>query len=120
VGELRGLGVPNDVINQLRPLENVRFRNDRELLANIRSLVPADRLKPFEQSLIERGTRLSRRVQAEPMDLVTFAAFAFGSLLLIIAGAYLPQLTNIKLPGVQLEKSSAEQVESPRSVRITR
>jgi tetratricopeptide (TPR) repeat protein len=44
----------------------------------------------------------------------------FGSLLFMIAGLYLPQLLKIKVAGIELEKSSVDQVSAPVALGIAR
>jgi tetratricopeptide (TPR) repeat protein len=49
-----------------------------------------------------------------------WALATFGSLLFMIAGLYLPQLLKIKVAGIELEKSSVDQVATPVALHITR
>jgi len=44
----------------------------------------------------------------------------FGSIILMIAGFYLPRLLKLKVAGIELEKSSVDQVTSSGSIEISK
>jgi tetratricopeptide (TPR) repeat protein len=49
-----------------------------------------------------------------------YSLLSFGALIFLIAGVSLPQLLKLKIAGIQLEKSAAEQVTTPSSLGINR
>jgi hypothetical protein len=106
-----------DIINSL---DNTSFSSEKELL---------DKLKnEFGESFTdELGEIMLNSVKSEvidwkfvQIDILTFASIAFGALIFMIAGAYLPQLTSLRLAGMQLEKSSSESRETSRDIGISR
>jgi hypothetical protein len=40
----------------------------------------------------------------------TYALLTFGSLIFMVAGLYLPQILKLKVAGIELEKSSVNQI----------
>jgi len=53
-------------------------------------------------------------------DPLTYGTLTFGSFLFMIAALYLPDLLKLKVPGIELEKTAANQVSSPSSLGISR
>jgi tetratricopeptide (TPR) repeat protein len=49
-----------------------------------------------------------------------FPVLTFGSLIFIIVGLFLPQLTKLKAGGVELEKNALDQITTSRSLGITK
>jgi hypothetical protein len=52
-------------------------------------------------------------------DPLVYSSLTFTSLLFMVAAVYLPQLLKLKLPGIELEKASVDQVSAP-SIGISR
>ena len=52
--------------------------------------------------------------------LMVYVVLTFGALLFMIAGLYLPKVLKLKIPGIELEKASVEQVSAPSSLDIGR
>jgi superkiller protein 3 len=52
-------------------------------------------------------------------DLAFYVPVTFGSIILMIAGFYLPRLLKLKVAGIELEKSSVDQITSAGSVEIS-
>jgi hypothetical protein len=112
--------LPGDADKKLRLIENVPFQNTEQLLARVKQLVGEDTFIKISNSVPRLAARTPGELQFEPFDLGYYALFTFGSLLFIIAGAYLPQLTSLKFAGLQLDKSTAERVEILRTIGIPR
>ncbi len=53
------------------------------------------------------------------LDPAVYALFAFGSLLFMVAGFYLPRLMKLKVGGLELEKSPVDVVSTTTSLGIT-
>ena len=115
-----GMGVPEEVIKKARLLESVPFRNGEVVAARLKDLAGADAFGKHGGQIMAAAERSEAEVAWESVDLASYLTLTFGSLLLLIAGAYLPQLTSLKLAGVQLEKASAERVETRTSITISR
>ncbi len=58
--------------------------------------------------------------QSSVADDRTYTALTFGSLLFMVAGLYLPKVLKLKVPGIELEKASVDQVSIPSSLGINR
>ena len=53
-----------------------------------------------------------------PMPVGYYVLLAFGSLIFIVAGLFLPQILKLKFGGLELEKSSADLATSPGALKI--
>jgi hypothetical protein len=63
---------------------------------------------------------ITNLVQQKPFEGATvYSSLTFASLLFMVAAVYLPQLLKLKLPGIELEKSSIDRVSAP-SIGISR
>ncbi len=49
----------------------------------------------------------------------SYIAITFGSLLFMVAGLYLPKVLKLKVPGIELEKASVDQVSAPSTLGIS-
>jgi len=53
-------------------------------------------------------------------DLPFYVSVTFGSIVLMIAGLFLPALSKLKVPGMELEKSSVDQITTSGSLEISK
>ena len=53
-------------------------------------------------------------------DATTYVALTFGALLLMVAALYLPNLSKLKVPGIELEKASVDRFSAPSTLDISR
>jgi hypothetical protein len=51
---------------------------------------------------------------------VIYTALTFGSLLFMVAGLYRPKVLKLKVPGIELEKASLDQISAPSPLGISR
>lgn len=58
--------------------------------------------------------------QARYLHVNEYVALTFGSLLLMVASCYLPQLLKLKVPGIELEKTVVDQTTSVGTVGISK
>jgi hypothetical protein len=49
-----------------------------------------------------------------------YALFTFGSLIFMVAGLYLPQILKLKVAGIELEKSSVDQITTSGTLGISK
>jgi tetratricopeptide (TPR) repeat protein len=54
------------------------------------------------------------------VDATVYAALTFGALVFMVAGLYLPKVLKLKVPGIELEKSSVDRVSAPSTLDISR
>jgi hypothetical protein len=52
------------------------------------------------------------------IDYTPYGALTFGALAFIVAGLSLPKLLKLKVPGIELQKSAADQVSAPSTLGI--
>ncbi len=117
---LKSLDMSQDVLMKVGNIRDIPFRNVESLLSHVEETVGRKDF-PSVKDLIERHVaRLDTVMNFEKIDLGSYAALTFGSLLFMIAGAYLPQLTSFKVAGLQLDKSSSQLIETVRSLGISR
>ena len=111
-------GLPADALAKLKPMESKSYRSFPEMLAEAQKRLGPDAWKSA-QPLVERYAFLGdAALGLRPMELSIYALLTFGALLVLMAGAYLPQLSSLKLAGLQLEKGTAERAEPVRSIGI--
>jgi tetratricopeptide (TPR) repeat protein len=115
---LKSLDMSQNVLTKVGSIRDIPFRNVESLLSRIEETVGKKDF-PSVKDLIERHVaRLETAMDFEKIDLGSYAALTFGSLLFMIAGAYLPQLTSFKVAGLQLDKSSSQPIETVHSLGI--
>jgi tetratricopeptide (TPR) repeat protein len=114
----KAAGMNDDQLSKLKPFESLSFEAGDKLAAQIKESIGNDNFAKFSKPLLEHAERKSGEWMFEKVDLTSYVLLTFGSLLLIIAGAFLPQLTSLKLAGVQLEKVSAERIETKTTFAI--
>jgi hypothetical protein len=52
------------------------------------------------------------------LDAVQYIAITFGALVFFVAGLYLPKVLKLKVPGIELEKASMDQISIATSIGI--
>jgi hypothetical protein len=117
---LRAAGVKEETLAALKPLEEVPFRGEETLLARVKAVLDDKKFEPLKGALVLHAAQTDPVREWVRIDLGTYALLTFGSLVFMIAGAYLPELTSLKLAAVQLEKSTADRVETVRSLGISK
>ncbi len=119
IDSLKGLNLKQDQIDHLkRQMENTRFISEEILLRRVRDILGAD-VSDKAMIAIRQGITLIP-AERQCFKIGEFALLFFGGLLFLIASVYLPQLTSLKLPGLQLDKSASERVEPIRSLDISK
>ena len=109
-----------DVIKALKLIENKPFPNEEKLATGIRSVLGEKATASVNIPLIQDAASKVSQVDYERMDAGSYLLLTFGAMLFMIAGAFLPQLTSLKLAGIQLEKGTAERVDTVRPTGISR
>ena len=79
-----------------------------------------DTPRDLDQILEQTLARFPSALDWESLGVGWFATLVFGALLIFVASAFLPQLTLLKLGGLQLEKSAVERSALPRSMGVSR
>ena len=100
--------------------QNKVFDNEQAMITEFKKIVGEEFASHMEELLLQSSEWTITEWKFVQIDMLTFASLTFGSLLFIIAGAYLPQLTSLKLAGMQLEKSSSERRDVSSSIGVSR
>lgn len=112
--------MPGEVATKIRSIETRTFRSSEDANQWLKGFVGNEPYTKFGSQIVATAKPGPLTVEWQNLDLAYYLALTFGSVLLMIAGAYLPQLTSLKLGGVQLEKASAERVETRKTIAISR
>jgi len=115
---LKAAGLSDDLLDKLKPVENTKFESSEKLAAKAKEVMGTENFSKLGASVVEHAERGTGALRLETIDLGSYALLALGSLLFIMAGAVLPQLTSLKLAGLQLEKASAERIETKSTLPI--
>jgi tetratricopeptide (TPR) repeat protein len=116
--------VPKDqrdnMLNNLKNLLGLEFTTRENLMEGISKIFDKDsmtRLKPLmdKQKVVERAER-----RFVPIKIGSYAALAFGSLVLLVAGLYLKQISKLKFGGIELDKSPIEVTSITGPIGVTK
>jgi tetratricopeptide (TPR) repeat protein len=69
--------------------------------------------------LVAQHDFLFREAAVRP-DAKVYIALTFGALVFMVAGLYLPKVLKLKVPGIELEKTSIDRVAAPSTLDIKR
>jgi tetratricopeptide (TPR) repeat protein len=111
-------GIETARVETLKPIENLPFPSREEMLARAKELLGDGDFTKMKDNLLRHVERADGGYRLERIQIGYYALLAFGALLFIIASAFLPQLTRLKVAGLELEKSTVERVETVRSIGI--
>lgn len=116
---MRVEGVEPAVVDRLERVRDLQFRNSTELLTHVRTAL--DTLgRRLADSTITQHAVVSPGVDLVRITTAEYIILTFGSLVFMVAGAYLPHLTGLKVPGLQLEKTGGQTSDEVRSIAISR
>jgi hypothetical protein len=99
-------------------MADTRYSDEKKLLDTARDILGTG-ASPEVMSAVREGI-VTLPPERQYFRVGEFALLVFGGFLFLIAGFYLPQLTRLKLPGLQLDKSASERVEPIRSLGINK
>lgn len=74
--------------------------------------------EPRKLTLVEGKTDKEDLVGAGAVGVGSYALLSFGSLMFMVAGLYLPQILKLKVAGIELEKSTIDQIATTGSLGI--
>jgi hypothetical protein len=118
ISTLTASGAEAAKVETLKAMENLPFRNREEMLAQAKTLLGETDFAKMKDDLVRNAAHIDGGSQLERIEMGYYALLTFGALIFIIASAFLPQLTRLKLAGLELEKSTTERVETVRSIGI--
>lgn len=105
----KALRAKRKILEKIRPTSTERIM---EKLGPLSIFVAAAFLLVVTQFSFYGGGRIK--------DLASYISISFGSIVLMIAGLSLPRLLKLKVAGIELEKSSVEQITTSGTLEISK
>jgi Flp pilus assembly protein TadD len=115
---LKSLDLPQQAVQRIDVLVGKEFANREGLLAAVKLLTGEEVYKTYEPILLSQPLQAPAELQWKPVKLHSFALMAFGSLIFMVAGLYLQQISKLKFGSIEIEKSSVEQISSSGALSI--
>jgi tetratricopeptide (TPR) repeat protein len=106
--------------NEIQTLKSSTFVLEQQIASSLKPLLGKQELASDQlNDLIQRGGKLQLK-GFEKIGDATYASLSFGSLIFMVAGLFLREITKLKFGAVELEKASTNQVTISTSLNITR
>lgn len=115
---LEAANLPLEAVQALDGLIGREFSTQDGLLAAVRLIVGEDVFKSYEQVLLAQPLQAPPELQWKPIEIGYFTLMAFGSLIFMVAGLYLQQISKFKFGSIEIEKSSVSQISSSGALGI--
>jgi len=96
------------------------FTTREGLLSAIEMTVGVEDYASYEQIFLSLPLTSTPEIKWKPIEISFFVLMAFGSLIFMVAGFYLQQISRFKFAGIEIEKSSVSQISAPPSLGIRR
>ena len=110
----------DNLLNNLKNLVGLEFATRENLVGAISKTVDKESMTKL-RPLMERLKVLERTEQRfEPIKIGSYAILTFGSLIFLVAGLYLRQISKLKFGGIELEKSSMERISITGPIGVTK
>ena len=106
-------------VPSLKSIQNLQFENMQALVERARNEMGRDWRPAYEQHLRHAASNTYVGAKAD-LGMPSYLSLIFTSLALLMAAAFLPRLTSLKLPGVEFQKEKSEVTETTRSISISR
>lgn len=110
--------LPPESIQALDALVGQEFVTQEGLLAAVELIAGEEVFKSYEKVLLAQPLQVPPELQWKPIDVGYFALMAFGSLIFMVAGLYLQQISKLKFGSIEIEKSSVSQISSSGALGI--
>jgi len=104
---------------EIAGLTSSRFVMEQEIAAAINALLGKEQIKPEQLNALIQHSGDLRLKGFEKMGDVSYTLLSFGSLIFIVAGMFLREITKLKFGAVELEKASMDQVAVTPTLNIT-
>lgn len=116
---LQALQVPDDVVQKLNPLTKDELRPWEAFNRNLKAKLGDKEAAQFGDTIRQHASSPMLRWQ-EPLETGYYVLLTFGSLLFMISGLYLQQLSKLKVGAIELEKTSEALTKISGSLGITK
>jgi len=117
---LKGAGVPEDLLVNLGLLLPQRFASQQELMEAVHNIAGDAMTLDIQRLIVANIETVPASIGFQPVDVGYYALFTFGPLIFVVAGAYLQQISRLKFAGIEIEKSSVDQISTSTSLGIRR
>ena len=94
------------------------FTTKEGLLTAIEMAVGIENYATYEQVFLSLPLTNAPEIRWKPIEISFFVLMAFGSLIFMVAGFYLQQISRFKFAGIEIEKSSVSQISAPSTLGI--
>jgi tetratricopeptide (TPR) repeat protein len=115
---LEAANLPPETVQALEGLVGNEFSTQEGLLAAVKLIMGGEAFKSYEQVLLAQPLQAPPELQWKPIEIGYFTLMAFGSLIFMVAGLYLQQISKFKFGSIEIEKSSVSQISSSAALGI--
>src|SRR5207302_6568763 len=99
-------------------IANKKFDTEKEIEQKFIKTAPisASLLEEMENAVIDKKST----IQFKPIDATTYATITFSSLIFIVIGLYLANISKLKVGTIELEKTTTDTISNSVSLGISR
>ncbi len=115
---LETANLPPEAVQGLNALVGREFSTQEGLLAAVKLITGEEVFQEYEQVLLVQPLEAPVELQWKPIEIGYFTLMAFGSLIFMVAGLYLQQISKFKFGSIEIEKSSVSQISSSGALGI--
>jgi tetratricopeptide (TPR) repeat protein len=120
LAELKRRGASDDLVKKLRPLEGRYLSDQGHLTEELRKAGGEEAAAKFGVQLAT-ASAVGTAIQGwRPVETGYAVLLMFGSIIFMVAGLYLQQISKLKFGGLELEKSSGDQTRVATSLGISK
>jgi tetratricopeptide (TPR) repeat protein len=120
VEALKEVGIPEDLLVNIGLLVPQRFDSQQALGQAVNGIVGDAMTLEIQKLIVENMESVPGSTEFQPVDVGYYALFTFGPLIFVVAGAYLQQISKLKFAGIEIEKSSVDQISTSSSLGISK
>lgn len=120
VDALQAAGVPDELLLGAEALVAERFDSQKDLLDAVAALFGEAMTLDIHRTLVVNIEPVPAAMDFQQVDVGFYALFTFGPLIFFVAGAYLQQISRLKFAGIEIEKSSVDQISTSGSLGVSK
>lgn len=120
IESLQAAGIPEDILLEANSLVGQRFDTQKELLETVGAFLGEAMTLDIQKEVAESIEPVPASTDFESVDVGFYALFTFGPLIFFVAGAYLQQISRLKFAGIEIEKSSVDQISTSGSLGVSK
>jgi len=112
--------LPDPALKSLQDLVGKEFLTQEGLLAAVKLAIGEEIFAAYEKVLLSQPLGEPKELVWKPVEIGYLTLIAFGSLIFMVAGLYLQQISKLKFGSIEIEKSSVSQISSSGTLGIKR